>query len=406
MSALANLKPTALAAQIPSAQELIDRAHAMIPMLRERADQVEQDRKVSSETIQAFVDAGFFKILQPRQWGGWEMNPEVFFRVLMELGRGCCSSAWNMMILGVHQWEFGHLPQQAGDDVWGQDNAVIVASAYAPAGSVTPVEGGFILDGLWPTSSGTDHGQWAFLGGFLKDENGVPYDRYSFLISRDDYEIVDDWFVFGLKGTGSKSLRVNKAFIPAHRAHSMALYEHSDRGSMYYWPFSTIFFGSVSAVICGFGQGAIDIFSEQMKVRTVTGSTVRASLSPYVRDRLGNATVKVSSARARLLQIMAETTPVVSARELVDLDSRVRHLCEIAHVGRNVEEAVLLLFKATGARGIFLNNPLQRVVRDVLAAANHITQNADDTSGVLGGHMLGADLPPLMFAPRELAASA
>lgn len=385
----------------PSAQELIDRARAMIPMLMERADQVEIDRMVSHETIQAFVDAGFFKILQPKRWGGWAMNPEVFWRVLMELGRGCCSSAWNMMILGVHQWEFGHLPQQAGDDVWGEDNATIIASAYAPAGSVTKVDGGFVLDGRWPTSSGTDHGKWAFLGGFLKDENGVPYDRYSFLISRDDYEIIDDWHVFGLKGTGSKSLKVNKAFIPAHRAHSMAKYEMTDRDDMYLWPFSTIFFGSVSAVICGFGQGAIDIYSEQMKVRTVTGSTIKASVSPYVRDRLGNAVVKVNSARARLLQIMADTTPLMEKRELVSLDDRVRHLCEIAHVGRNVEEAVLLLFKATGARGIFLNNPLQRVVRDVLAAANHITQNADDTSGVLGGYLLGADLPPLMFSPRD-----
>ena len=399
-------EPSSAVSAIPSAEELIARAHAMIPMLRERADQVEQDRKVSSATIQAFVDAGFFKVLQPKRWGGWEMNPEVFWKILMELGRGCCSSAWNMMILGVHQWEFGHLPEQACEDVWGKDDSVIIASAYAPAGTVTQVEGGFVLDGMWPTSSGTDHGQWAFLGGFLKDEKGIPYDRYSFLVSREDYEIVDDWHVFGLKGTGSKSLKVNKAFVPAHRAHSMALYEHTDRGSMYYWPFSTIFFGSVSAVICGFGQGAIDIFTEQMKVRTITGSTVKASVSPYVRDRLGNAVIKVSSARARLMQIMAETTPVVEKRELVGLDDRVRHLCEIAHVGRNIEEAVLLLFKATGARGIFLSNPLQRVVRDVLAGANHITQNADDTSGVLGGHMLGADLPPLMFAPRELQPAA
>jgi len=386
-------------ADVPSAQELVARAHAMIPRLRELADSVEKNRMVSGETIQAFVEAGFFKILQPRRWGGWAMNPEVFWRVLMELGRGCCSSAWNMMILGVHQWEFGHLPEQAGDDVWGKDPSVIVASAYAPAGTVTQVEGGFVLNGKWPTSSGTDHGQWAFIGGFLKNEAGVPYDRYSFLVSREDYEIVDDWFVFGLAGTGSKSLLIKNAFVPAHRAHSMVDYKLSDRDDMYLWPFSTIFFGSVSAVICGYGQQAIDIYTQQMQARTITGTNISTAVSPYVRDRLGNAVVRVSSARARLFQLMAETTPLVKQRQLVSLDDRVRHLCEIAHVGRNVEEAVLLLYKATGARGIFLNNPMQRVLRDVLAAANHITQNADDTSGVLGGLMLGAGVPPLMFNP-------
>lgn len=381
----------------PSAQELIDRARSMIPMLRERADSVEENRKVSTETIQSFVDAGFFKILQPKRWGGYEMNPEVFMRVLMELGRGCSSSAWNMMILGVHQWEFGHLPEQACADVWGKDSSVIIASSYAPAGNVTQVEGGYILEGQWPTSSGSDHGEWAFIGGFLKNEKGIPYDRYSFLVPASEYEIIDDWQVFGLKGTGSKSLRIKRAFVPAHRAHSMAAYEMSDRGEMYLWPFAIIFFASVSAVICGFGQQGIDHYTEQMKVRTNTGTNIGAATSPYVRDRLGNAMVKVSSARARLLQMMADTTPLVERREMIGRDDWARYMCEIAHVGRNVEEAVLLLYKATGARGLFLSNPLQRTLRDVLAAANHITQNADDTSGVLGGLMLGVEPPPMMF---------
>ncbi len=380
-------------AEQPSAQELINRAQAMIPMLRERAQSVEDERKVSSATIKEFIDAGFFKILQPKRWGGWEMHPEVFMRVLMELGRGCCSSAWNMMILGVHQWEFGHLPIQAGDDVWGEDNTVLIASSYPTAGKVTKVDGGYFLEGQWPTSSGSDHGQWAFFGGFLKDENGVPYDKYSFLVPRSDYEIVDDWHVFGLKGTGSKSCRIKGAFVPSHRAHSMSDYRLTDRGSMYLWPFTLIFYASVSAVICGFGQQAVDLYTDQMKVRTQVGTGIGAASSPYVRDRLGNAVVRISSAKARLFQIMAETTPLVTERRLIARDDWARYMCEIAHVGRNVEEAVLLLYKATGARGLYMNNPIQRVLRDVLAAANHITQNADDTSGLLGGMMLGIEPP-------------
>ena len=390
-----------LADTVPSAQELIERARALVPLLRERADSVEENRKVSKETIQAFVDAGFFKVLQPKRWGGWEMNPEVFMRILMELGRGCSSSAWNMMILGVHQWEFGHLPEQACADVWGQDNTVLIASSYPAAGKVTRVEGGYMLEGQWPTSSGSDHGEWAFFGGFLKDEKGVPYDKCSFLVPRSEYEIIDDWHVFGLKGTGSKSCRIKGAFVPDHRVHSMINYKMSDRGSMYLWPFSMIFYASVSAVICGFGQQAIELYTEQMKVRTNTGTAIGAANSPYVRDRLGNAVIRLSSAKARLFQMMAETTPLVERRELISREDWARHMCEIAHVGRNVEEAVLLLYKATGARGLYLNNPLQRTLRDVLAAANHITQNADDTSGVLGGMMLGVEPPPLMFSVKE-----
>ncbi|MBV2132179.1 acyl-CoA dehydrogenase family protein [Pseudomonas sp. MAP12] len=383
--------------QIPSEAELLQRARDLIPMLLEKASSVEKNRMVSKETIQAFVDAGFFKILQPAQFGGWEMNPSVFYKVLMELGRGCCSSAWNMMILGIHQWEFGSMPEQACIDVWGEDDRAIIASSYPPFGKVEEVEGGYRISGTWKTSSGCDHGQWAFLGGLRKDAEGKVIDRLSMLVSADDYEIIDDWHTFGLSGTGSKSLLVKDAFVPYHRAHSLIKYEYNERGNHYLYPFNQVFFGAVSSLIVGMAQGGVDEYIRQMSVRTNTTDGNNASLSPYVKDRLGNAVVRVRTARARLLQMMAESTEIVERRELVPTFERVHYMLDIARVGRECEEAVMLLFKATSARGIYLDNPLQRILRDVIAAANHITQNADDTAGMLGAYLLGQQLPPMIF---------
>tara|TARA_R110001583_G_scaffold182192_1_gene339800 strand:- start:1844 stop:3070 length:1227 start_codon:yes stop_codon:yes gene_type:complete len=382
---------------IPTEAELVSRARALIPMLLDRAESVEKARMVSSDTIQQFVEAGFFKILQPKAFGGWEMSPSVFYKVLMELGRGCPSSGWNMMILGIHQWEFGGLDVQAGNDVWGQDNAVVIASSYPPFGKVDPVEGGYLLNGTWRTSSGCDHGQWAFLGGVLFDDAGQPSDRCSFLVSRENYEIVDDWYTFGLAGTGSKSLVVKDAFVPYHRMHSLIRYEQGDRPLNYKFPFNQVFFASVSAVIIGMAQGAIDEYIKQMKVRKNTTGGDAAALSLYVTDRLGNASVRVRSARARLLQMIDESYAYLERGELVPTYERVHHMLDIARVGRDCEEAVMLLFKATSARGIFLSNPLQRIVRDVVAGTNHITQNADDTAGMLGAYLLGQELPPMIF---------
>jgi 3-hydroxy-9,10-secoandrosta-1,3,5(10)-triene-9,17-dione monooxygenase len=382
---------------VPCEEELVQRARALIPMLREKAASVEQNRMVSAETIDAFVEAGFFKILQPRAYGGWEMNPAVFYKVLMELGRGCGSSAWNMMILGIHQWEYGSLNDQACQDVWGEDNTVITASSYPPFGKVEEVEGGYKISGTWKTSSGCDHGHWAFLGGLRRDASGQVIDRLSMLVPASVWEIEDDWFTFGLAGTGSKSLVIKEAFVPYHRAHSLIQYEYSDRPAQYLYPFSQIFFGAVSAMIVGMGQGAIDEYVQQMQVRTNTLDGSGAALSPYVKDRLGNAVVRVRSARARLLQMMAESTAVVERRELVPVADRVHYMLDIARVGRDCEEAVMLLFKATSARGIYLNNPLQRIMRDIIAASNHITQNADDTAGMLGAYLLGQQLPPMVF---------
>jgi 3-hydroxy-9,10-secoandrosta-1,3,5(10)-triene-9,17-dione monooxygenase len=125
-----------------------------------------------------------------------------------------------------------------------------------------------------------------------------------------------------------------------------------------------------------------------------------ASLSPYVKDRLGNAVAKVRGAKARIQQVLDESTGFVAQGLPVPLDARVTHLLDIARVGRECEEAVMLLFKALGARGMYSNNPMQRILRDVIAGAQHITQNSDDTAGALGGFILGQGAPPLMFAPK------
>jgi 3-hydroxy-9,10-secoandrosta-1,3,5(10)-triene-9,17-dione monooxygenase len=388
----------AAATPVPSEAEILARARALIPMLREKADSVEKARMVSRETIAAFKEAGFFKILQPKRYGGWELSPGVFYKVLWELGRGCGSSAWDMMVLGIHQWEYGIMDPRAADEVWGEDPTVITASSYAQWGDCRRVDGGYVVSGTWRTSSGCDHGEWAFLGGYRKNEAGETVDRTALLVPATAYTIQDDWHVFGLAGTGSKSLVVKDCFVPDHRVHSLVDYHPENGWSDHYrYPFFQAFFTAVSSVIIGIAQGAIDVYSEQMAVRKDPTGQHNASLSPYVKDRLGNAVAKVRGAKARVLQMLEESSACIQRGEPVSMDLRVPHLLDIARIGRECEEAVMLLFKATGARGMYLNNPMQRILRDVIAGTQHITQNADDAAGILGGFLLGQGVPPLVY---------
>jgi len=391
--------PVSSSNPIPTEEELVARAHAMIPMLFKNADEVEKTRRVPDSTVAAYKEAGFPRILQPKRWGGWEMNPQVFYKVLMELGRGCPSSAWVMMILGIHQWEFGMFSQQAGDDVWGRDDTVLVGSSYPPTGQYERVDGGWRISGRWGTSSGCDHADWAILGG-LETKDGKPVDRLAMLVPREAYTIEDDWFVFGLCGTGSKSLVVKNAFVPDHRVHSLTDNRRSNPAPCYKPQFTLTFSAAVSAVINGIAQGAVDIYTDLMKKRINTATNISTSTSPYVKDRLGNAVAKVRSSRMRLLSIMDCALEHARRGNPVPLDELVPSVLDIARVGRECEEAVLLLYKATAARGLFLNTPMQRVLRDVLSGANHITQNADDTAGILGGYLLGQPLPPMSYISR------
>lgn len=384
------------ATQIPSEAEIVARAEAMIPMLRAKADAVEAARQVPDDTIQAFKDAGFFKILQPKRWGGYEMSPNVLNKVLMELARGCPSSAWNVMVLGVHPFEVGLLPTQCGDELWGEDNTRLVSSSYAPFGTVTAVEGGYVLNGEWLTSSGCDHAAGgAFVGGRVS-ENGEVVFR-SFWIQRSDFEIVDDWFVVGLAGTGSKKLILKEVFVPTYRSHAIGAYDETSHGNvndLYKMPFFYVFYAAVSSVIIGMARGMVDMYIEHMVPRQNINQAVGAAVQdPFIKAKLGEAYSKILACITRVVHNTDEAWSYASQGKLVPLDIRIRHFAANQFTGGECFEAAHMLFKKTSTRGIWMNSPIQRQMRDILVGANHITQNQDNIGDLLGGHLLGNPLP-------------
>lgn len=379
----------------PTEEELVRRAHAMIPTLRQRADACEKARMVPPETIAEFEEAGFLNIVRQRKFGGYEMNPHALYRVLHEIGRGCPSSAWVLMVTSIHNWEMALFDQQASHDLWDTDPSARTSSSYHPWGKVVAVEGGYRLSGTWKFSSGCDHCSWAILGGFVPTDDPAMRAHLVFLVPRSDYEISDAWFTFGLQGSGSKDLVLSDVFVPRHRTHSlldcfmMTNVEKLD--PTYRTSFGNTFGFAVSSVLIGIAQGAVDLFIEQMSVRTNTMDGSKSNLSPYIRDRLGRATSNVRGAKARLAQAMREMDATIAAGEPITLEARAQYKWDAARIGRDCEEAVISLYKSTAARGLLSSNPIQRHLRDAMAGANHIILNADDSAGNAGGVLLGAD---------------
>jgi 3-hydroxy-9,10-secoandrosta-1,3,5(10)-triene-9,17-dione monooxygenase len=386
-------------------EELVKRATDMIPMLREQAASVEENRSVPKATIEAFRKAGFFKILQPPRWGGYGMGPEVLYRVLMELGRGCPSSAWTVSILGIHQWEFGKFNPRVGEDLWGKDQDIMVSSSYAPTGKARRVEGGWMLSGRWPTSSGCEYAfGGAILGARIFDDQNEFVDTYCFFVNYQDYELIDDWNVIGLCGTASKSLAIKgEAFVPDYRTHSFSKYALNDSKEWtFQMPFLNVFSGVIAATIVGMAQGMVDLFIEHTKPKqNQFAMGPGPAQNPFVQEKLGNAVLLIRSARARLLQCTQEMAAYAQRRELVPLESRLQYFLDVQSAGKDCFAAGHMLFKKSGARGIFLNQPLQRQLRSLLASANHITQNEDDNSAIVGAYLLGQPIPPGLFGPAK-----
>lgn len=382
---------------IPDEAALLERARRLSPVLRERAQRTEENRAMLPETVQDFVEAGFYRILQPAKFGGYELSPLTLFRVAMELAKGCPSSAWCMSLVAVHNWEIALLDPQCAADLWGADPDARASSSYAPFGKVTAVEGGYRISGRWSWSSGSDHCSWVILGGIVPREGREgPPDLRAFVIPRPDYRVEDVWHVLGLKGTGSNDIIVEDAFVPEHRTHQFVhSFAMSDPGRAtftsrnYKYPFGVVFAYSLSVVTVGMAEGALAAFREDMKVRLGAYDGARAMEEPFVRHRLAEAEAIIRGLRARLDANFAEMDAIIDTGAPFPLDVRVKNKWDAQWIAKEAMKAVELLFKASGARGIKLDSPMQRFFRDVHAASNHAFLNPDKGSLNAGLVQLG-----------------
>jgi 3-hydroxy-9,10-secoandrosta-1,3,5(10)-triene-9,17-dione monooxygenase len=200
--------------KVESVSEMMAAITAMKPRLRERAAETKALRKVPQASIDELEDIGFFLALQPKRYGGLELDPQDFFRMQIALAEGCMSTAWASGIIAVHAFQIAVMDDRAQQAIWGDNIHTRVSSSYAPMGKVKVVDGGFKLSGRWGWSSGSDHCTWALLGAM------IPGDGYrTFLVPKGDYQIIDTWQSMGLEGTGSNDIEVTDAFVPDYMTH-------------------------------------------------------------------------------------------------------------------------------------------------------------------------------------------
>jgi 3-hydroxy-9,10-secoandrosta-1,3,5(10)-triene-9,17-dione monooxygenase len=378
----------------------IDRVRSLLPALRERAPRAEQLRRLPDETFADFQEAGLFRALQPKRYAGYELDPGTLYQAVMEVGTVCGSSAWILGVIGVHNWHLAIFPAQAQQDVWGADTSLQLSTSLAPTGTVGRVDGGYRLQGRWSFSSGCDFCHWAVLGGIVPPgDSGQAPDARVFLVPRRDYEIDDNWHVTGLCGTGSKDLLVNDAFVPEYRTHSYLDAFHLrhpgtavNDAPLYRLPFGLIFPNGIAAPAIGVALGALEAFREQSRARVNLRDQSRLVEDPFIQYRLAEAAAEVSAARDRLLGNFAEMMRLVRAGEEIPLSARARYRWDAGKAIDWSVQAVDRLFEASGGRGIFLNNPIQRAWRDVHAMRAHAGNNPERAAAVFGRSEFG--LPP------------
>jgi 3-hydroxy-9,10-secoandrosta-1,3,5(10)-triene-9,17-dione monooxygenase len=393
-----------VASEAPEGAELVARARAMIPTLAKRSSEGRRRRQIPAETIADMQRAGFFRVLQPKRWGGYEMDLGVFYDIELALAEGDMSTGWIYGVSGVHPWFMAILEDRAAQEVWGDDNTRLICSSLMPAGKATAADGGYRLSGRWRYASCCDHCDWALLGGLVAAADGGPPHGRIFLVPRTDYEAVDTWQVAGLQGTGSWDIVLDDLFVPGYRTQSMmdnfllkGAGQAVNTASLYRMPFGQIFVRGISTAALGALQGMLNALIDYGKTR-VTRAGGRSSENPFIQLLAAETAASIDEMKLTLHRTFQTLHGYARRGETPPLEERLKYKFQSTWVTERCTLLAARIFKATGAAGLSDELPFGGILADLMAGRQHISNQFEYVGSNWGAVLFGAqDTKDLML---------
>ena len=378
-------KSQVAAAMLADIQALQDR-------FRQRATVTREARRLPDESVRELQDVGFFLALQPKHFGGYELDPQDFFRMQCAIAQGCMSTAWAGGIIAVHAFQLALMDERAQQDVWGDDIHTRVSSSYAPLGKVTPVEGGFRLSGRWGWSSGSDHCSWVLLGAI------VPHEGYrTFLVPRADYAIEDTWHSMGLQGTGSNDILVEDAFVPDYRTHRQVDgFTGNNPGvtlntaPLYRLPWAQTFIRVVSTPAIGAAREGLRLYQEAVKGKA-SGDITKLAGDVGTLERIAAASTEIDTMEALLYRNFDNMMAAAVAGEPISIEDRALYRYQASLVIEKSIGVIDSLFSSAGGASVFAGSEIQQRFLDIHTARAHVANNPTSFARNLGALRLGAE---------------
>jgi len=374
---------------------LRESVNEVLPEIAANAKTAEEAAQVPDANIALLKKTGFFRALQPAAYGGGEIDIPEYADVIVDIAQACASTAWASGLLANHSHAIALYSPKLQEEVWGDDPDVLISSSVAPMGKWEPVDGGIRLSGKFGWSSGCDHAQWAVLGYMGKNDMGQPGPCFA-IVPRTDYTILDDWDTAALRGTGSKTIVVEDAFVPSYRYESLFALNYglskgfkSHPGDIYYLPFSPVFSLGFAAVSVGIAKRFAQVFTDKTKnrIRAYTGAKVVDTAPAQI--RLAESVNQTSAAHCLLQNNWREMSECSKLQKLPPMDSVLNWRCHQAYAAKISIEAVDRMFAAAGGGAWFNSNEMQRLFRDVHITGSHAQTDYDIAGQTLGRHLLG-----------------
>jgi len=384
---------------IPTSAELVQRARDMAPVIAARALACEQEGKLPDQSYEDFRQAGFFRIVQPRAFGGYELDLTTLFDVSKEIARaGCASSAWVLSILAIHNYYLGYFHPKAQQFVWGEDENNQTCTPFNPSGSINKVAGGIeIRGGRWACSSGVDHSRFALLGVLIDHQDGNAPEFCQCVVPASDFSIDhQSWDVIGLKGSGSKDITIDEAFVPDELIFSLTKVTQGyapgreiNTGPLFRQSFFPPSLCTLVAPACGAALGALDAFKEKTRTRVLVFGAGQQIDKVATLIRIAEAEAEIEMGEKMIKEQSEKLMRRAVAGEREGQKLQAQTLFYNAYGATLFTRAIERIFVAAGGGALQSTNPIQRAWRDVHAINSHGGLNFDTTAELYGRISMG-----------------
>jgi alkylation response protein AidB-like acyl-CoA dehydrogenase len=360
------------------ASDYIERARALAPLLKDAADEIEERRQLPPRVVEALIDSGFFKLLIPRSLGGAELHPLTYVQVLEEIGKAEPSTAWSLGQNSGCSMSAAYLDPAIAREIFGPSNGILAWGPDVPgSGRGVAVAGGIRVTGRWGFATGSRHATWlgAHVPLFEPDgtarmnPNGRPLVR-TVLFPKSSAQIIDNWQVIGLRGTGSDSYTVEDLFVPQeYTASRDNPAERREEGTLYKFTSGMIYAMGFSNVSLGIARGALEDFIELARDKIPRGARNPLRNNNVIQSQVAQCEARLRSCRAFIHQTLEEMWEAAERHGDFQPDQHARLRLATTWAINQARDVVAEVYSAAGATAIFNDNPFERRFRDMHAGS-------------------------------------
>jgi 3-hydroxy-9,10-secoandrosta-1,3,5(10)-triene-9,17-dione monooxygenase len=368
-----------------------------VARLAERAQDAERLRLLPPATIEDLIASRFTELLVPARYGGRQADFPAILDPVRRMAHGCASSAWTIGFYALHNWMLALFDERAQEEAF-STRPFLAPAPLAPTGRGAPTGHGVRLTGRWSWATGVMHGNWIILGALCGPDDGI-YPALV-LVPAGDIEIEDVWHTDGMRATGSNDVVITDVYVPTHRLVRVSdIYTGTAPGAgihdadNYRWPMVPALALLAAMPALGSAESAADIYAERLSQRVLAYEGVMQKDKPVAQAHLAEARVRLRALRGLLADTVGEIETIVAAGDPVARPVRAEARLAAAHIVHESRAVIGDLLEASGASAHFLDNPLQRIKRDVDVICGHVVFDYDTSRELAAALTLGVKVP-------------